>query len=1104
MEQQNGAQEQPFNIVVKGPNGEKVEFAVMPYDAAVSIKERLISYYSFSAYTCYHFEVDMKPGRKIIDLDTCFSEYDFIKEGSIFYLVCDQYNRFAAREHIKHTVALMSDNLPLLGLLLKKQDDEVPECLVEFQKILDAAEEKKDTKEMVLKDQYCDEATIAKDQALKSEISKPSFPIRFNLESFNQTRNLLTEKKELPLVSLHMSAYNPTSATRELMGDLLYLRVVTKESAVYHITSCSSGFFVNQSTDSSFDPAVSTTFPSTYPTLCRLFAALSPLFAEWFAKRVEEGDQIEKITLEDLLSTLHSLPSSNINSQLWFETATEERRDLFAYGDSILTESNIPYLSSDIKSNPNWLMEYINAKTAEEVDLRPYFAVEYENRFAEAATQGVTRIVEEALKPVSSAYDNIYQLDGITYTKLPSGSESTRVNANYSILSTNAINNAAVDHLFTPLVAVVDYKGYRFIAQTPIPGLNERQLNHLMMYGSSDNGKTLFKDERVEPIVQSLASKLKWAESSIRVSTEEPVEIKMNAVAAAPASKPLDTKDGKPVTLLGPVEGKILHGTDGNLYAIEYQRSQPVDSFWLQQLIQKKQEYNSIFYLRPELVAQMTRQCEMAKMQVDSMKEILQKVDAGEKVEEITEDDVKKIREQLPALEENVKLIPTLFDVNAFTPFSARSEQEDEENLAKEKDVIALANYLVGQLLPNLHDELRGLSVNNQDGCKIVQLMHSSGINIRYLGELAKQCLNKSLAETDEVDVLIIRACENEMIARCAKLILNELLSNPTLATASGYTVAAFLNALVKKTRDHEICLEGIRKNKKSKEVARVPEAIANELKTQQVTSEGVWKRIVELVERKFNYTFQIWNQPTEECDHAIVLRRTCILMGIRLESAPYDMNADVIVHPHDIAGYSTHIKYSQTSLFDDSLISMYQQATLLLQGGQLPSAFLTCRAIVIRSVSCCHKLHPVAIRALSMMASILFILKDYVNAVKYHRLTLRCSERVYGVDSIEAAVCHNQLSDALHKAGCLNESILHYKVCLDIYLMACGDHSEDIGATYANLGFLYKELAFNDKAIACLRFAVEKVSKKNPSYLRIVSELVQCYAYSLFVCCEV
>lgn len=621
------------------------------------------------------------------------------------------------------------------------------------------------------------------------------------------------------------------------------------------------------------------------------------------------------------------------------------------------------------------------------------------------------------------------------------------------------------------------------------------------MYGTADNGKSLYKDERVQPIVKELAEKLKWSESLIGVSTEKPTETQLGSIAATPASQPLDTSDGKPVSFLGPADGKILRGTDGRLYAIEYQRSQPVDSYWLQQLIQKKEDYASIYYHRPELVTQLTRNCEMIKVQIDAMKELLKKVDAGEKVEGVTEEEIKKIREQLPDLEEKYKFIPTTFDVNVFTPYSARSS-DDDANLEKEKDAIALSNFLVAQLLPNLQDELRGLSVNNQDGSKIVQLMHSSGINIRYLGELAKLCFNKSIAETTPVDVLIIRACENEMIARCAKVILTELLNNPVLATASGYTVAAFLNALVRKGRDNEICLEGARKNKKSKNTLRVPEAIVSELQKENVTSEGVWKRIVSLAEHKFNYSFKIWNQAqdTEECDHVILLRRTCILMGIQLQCIPYDMTTPYIIRPENIVGYATHVKYSQTSLFDDSLITLYQQATMLLQNGQLPSAFLTCRNIVIRSVSCCHKLHPIAIRALSMMASILFILKDYVNAVKYHRLVLRCSERVYGIDSIEAAVCHNQLSDALHKAGCLNESVLHYKACLDIYLMACGDHSEDIGVTYANLGFLYKDLAFNDKAISCLRFAVEKVPKTNPSYIRMINELVDCYVYVLCI----
>ena len=114
----------------------------------------------------------------------------------------------------------------MLGLLLKKQDDEVPESLTDFVNIMKTAEEDKDkARGMKLTEHYFDEATIAKDQTLKSEIDKPAFPITFNLESFTATHNLLGEKKELPVASMSLPAYNPPTPNRQLVGDLVYVRV---------------------------------------------------------------------------------------------------------------------------------------------------------------------------------------------------------------------------------------------------------------------------------------------------------------------------------------------------------------------------------------------------------------------------------------------------------------------------------------------------------------------------------------------------------------------------------------------------------------------------------------------------------------------------------------------------------------------------------------------------------------------------------------------------------------------------------------------------------------------------------------------------------------
>ena len=74
-------------------------------------------------------------------------------------------------------------------------------------------------------------------------------------------------------------------------------------------------------------------------------------------------------------------------------------------------------------------------------------------------------------------------VDDITFTPIDAEKESTvtRQMANYQVLvsvgrschtqSASQISSAQIKDLHTPLVAVIDYKGRRFLAQTPVPGL---------------------------------------------------------------------------------------------------------------------------------------------------------------------------------------------------------------------------------------------------------------------------------------------------------------------------------------------------------------------------------------------------------------------------------------------------------------------------------------------------------------------------------------------------------------------------------------------------------------------------------------------------------
>ena len=619
----------------------------------------------------------------------------------------------------------------------------------------------------------------------------------------------------------------------------------------------------------------------------------------------------------------------------------------------------------------------------------------------------------------------------------------------------------------------------------------------------------MYADKQVASKIDALAAKLHWCESSIRLTpkvAESNASAEKEKETSAPrCSKPLEAKEEK-VSFTGPVDAKLLRGLDGHVYALDFIRSQPVDCFWIQEELKRDAQSAgaSQFIHRPELIEHMITQRAELEERAKMIKDMVAKREKGEKVEDVTEEQLKQLEAQLPMIETTVKTLPTSFDVNCFTPYSATtaavSRDEKGASTAKETDVVVLSNFLVNQMLPMLHEQLKEYSLNNQDGSKIVQLMHSSGVNVRYLGYLAELCCGKGLKEAAATDVDMLRACESEMIARASKQILTVLLSDEELAAAPAYTVAAFLNALVAKKRDDEVCLEALRKKKAgAKTGVKVPEAIARDLAERSITGLGVWAMIRKLVASKFHYTCKIWDEKVEsafapaECDRVMLLRRVCILMGIQLASKKYDMDAACVLEPADIEGFAPRVKYSHTSLLDDSLIQLFQQCSILLSQGQLHLAFACCRQIVITAVSACHMLHPIAIRALTTMASILFSLKDFSGAVRYNRLALRCTERAYGVDSIESAICHSQLSDSLGRAGGLHESILHYKISLDIYLMACSDHSEEIGEIYANLGLLYKQLVFNDKAVACLRIALSKLQKSHPLYLRVVRELTQC-----------
>ena len=77
------------------------------------------------------------------------------------------------------------------------------------------------------------------------------------------------------------SGWNPPTGKRKMKGDLMYLHIITCEDKRYHVTASTKGFFVNQSTDDTFNPKAENS-KQVYHSLVDLLVILSPSFKKNF------------------------------------------------------------------------------------------------------------------------------------------------------------------------------------------------------------------------------------------------------------------------------------------------------------------------------------------------------------------------------------------------------------------------------------------------------------------------------------------------------------------------------------------------------------------------------------------------------------------------------------------------------------------------------------------------------------------------------------------------------------------------------------------------------------------------------------------------------
>jgi len=339
------------------------------------------------------------------------------------------------------------------------------------------------------------------------------------------------------------------------VGDLLYLEVVTLEDKTYHITGCTSGFFVNASKGKSFNPAMGGEKVPLCSTLVSLLSRLSPGFKKIFSAL--------------LVTEAHRHPYEMLTVSPpvypWMAPKEKSNSDPSRAEDFLILTSEL-----DLKGNMrDWNEEYqssfeLPSSTVQERMLRERQIHRVVSDFVEAAIKGVVSIVEGTVPvpPLNPSdpergwmflYNNIffsYATDGRDYYKTYGGDKAVHVSFNNDLKGLRLVQRANVKGLHTLATAVVDYRGFRLCAQSIIPGiLNKEQT---VVYGSID-GKVLAWDKDFHALLSQLSVPLHLKEHKIK-----------------------DQK-GNTHPFFTPVESKGIVGQDGRKYLLDLIRFSPRD-----------------------------------------------------------------------------------------------------------------------------------------------------------------------------------------------------------------------------------------------------------------------------------------------------------------------------------------------------------------------------------------------------------------------------------------------------------------------------------------------------------------------------------------------
>lgn len=898
---------------------------------------------------------------------------------------------------------------------------------------------------------------------------------------------------EIPicLKSISHSGWNPPPPNRKLLGDLLYLDIETLEGETFYITCTITGFYVNKSRKDCFDPTPSAR-PCHSPHLLGLLKQLSVQFRNQFKLLLSNANERSNKISNNLWDSLTKIPIPEpLKEPEWIvESVNDEKLVMGLYHPYDLDRAegdllNHYSLDGQLEStdwNEDFQMSVDIAdselETNEGLEIGKYRAMySYTINFTKACKDIVTGIFDGSIQPLNPnepPENYFYLYNNILVTRVCDsrhiytdcgGDDAAYTLVNQDLLGVRTLNRNENKDPHTILTTIIDFKGSRYIAQGLFPGLLQQTSVHV--YGSLDNGNTISYDEEGHKLLTAIYKPLGLGESKVH-PLGQPPQPEDEIVLKTTNTSTVYKKPEESVNIVGPVETKLIKGSDGRYYIIDVTNITPRDIVCMKERKEKNLP-EEIVMLRMELIQNY----------------YLHLVDIErEKAEKKAKESGKDEEFELPSMELNVNI------------GGKNKLADDDEKIKKDTETIEnICMYLKNDMIQTLVQNLIVGEIQCPDSSFLCTLLHNRGINLRYLGFISNSFADDITKFTMRVK-FFIELCETEMLCRSVKHLLRELYKIPGVSDVPAFMLSELFNILFGTPGDSVIPVILNETNSKTKgkeqkhkinlgivsnNVSKFVEPALNLYKPEEI-----WDKIEDFISKHFDYKLRLFTNPYKSkidplvyglTQRYAVLRRLCMMCGIKINSRNYDFTISNPFSPEDIIDIIPVIKNCIPSSPLPSIQPLIDQAYQYLNIGNYAVAFQIVQQCVLTMLQVTGFAQEDMSICLSTLSVILHNLGDIKTAIDHQKRCARLLTTLYGEGSSRLVRVLESLAIFYHESGDTPEAINVMKRVIYILDICSGDHSIYNVASYIRLGTMARDIGHLPLALEAYKEAIRRAS---------------------------